>query len=61
MFAPPGLSQVTHVVLHALRRILVIGAASSLARVPISPLNWGGVALAFAGVLSYAVAVPSSS
>ena len=48
-------SPVTHVVLHALRRILVIGTASTLAALPLTPLNWVGVAIASVGVLAYAL------
>jgi hypothetical protein len=44
------------VVLHALRRILVIGASSVLSRQPVSALNWSGIAIASMGVLGYAAA-----
>lgn len=49
-------SPVTHVVLHALRRILVIASSSALSAQPISPLNWSGIALASSGVLGYSLA-----
>ena len=49
-------SPVSHVVLHALRRILVIGASSVLTRQPVSALNWSGIAIASMGVLGYAAA-----
>ena len=49
-------SPVSHVVLHALRRILVIGASSVLSRQPVSALNWSGIAIASMGVLGYAAA-----
>ena len=48
-------SPVTHVVLHALRRILVIAAASTLASLPLTPVNWAGVAVASVGVFVYAL------
>ena len=35
---------------------MVIAAASSIAGNYLSPLNWAGIAVATAGVLSYAVA-----
>ena len=49
-------SAVTHVVLHALRRIIVIALSACISRQVISPLNWSGVVLASAGVLGYAAA-----
>jgi drug/metabolite transporter (DMT)-like permease len=49
-------SPVTHVVLHALRRIIIIGGSATLSGQPLSPLNWGGVGIAFAGVVGYALA-----
>ena len=48
-------SPVSHVVLHALRRILVIASSSAIAKQPISPLNWLGIAIAFSGVLGYSI------
>ena len=45
----------THVVLHAVRRILVIAAASTIAGLPLSLVNWCGIAVASGGVLTYAV------
>jgi drug/metabolite transporter (DMT)-like permease len=50
-------SPVTHVVLHALRRVIVIAAASALARQPLGLANWVGVAVASVGVLAYAAAL----
>ena len=46
-------SPITHVVLHAVRRLLVIFASSLLLGNAIRPLNWAGIAVAFAGVLGY--------
>ena len=54
-------SPVTHVVLHALRRILVIAASSALNGQAITLLNWSGIAIASAGVLSYALASSASA
>ena len=48
-------SPVTHVVLHALRRVSVIAISSSITAHPLSALNWSGIALASAGVLGYAI------
>ena len=47
---------VNHVVLHALRRIMVIGGSSLLTGQRLSGRNWLGVALASSGVLTYALA-----
>lgn len=49
-------SPVTHVVLHAVRRVLLISAASLVTGQTLTPHNWAGVAIAFGGVLAYATA-----
>ena len=49
-------SPVTHVVLHALRRVAVITVASTVTGQRLSVTNWAGIAVASAGVLGYAVA-----
>ena len=49
-------SPVTHVVLHAVRRVMLIAAASLVTRQTLTPYNWMGVAIAFGGVLAYAAA-----
>ena len=48
-------SPVTHVVLHALRRVVVIAASSRLTSHDLTLRNWAGIAIASAGVLGYAL------
>jgi solute carrier family 35 protein E1 len=48
-------SPITHVILHAVRRILVIGVSSAMLRNRITVLNWAGIVVAFAGVLGYSL------
>ena len=48
-------SPITHVILHAVRRMLVIGVSSALLRNRITALNWAGIVIAFTGVLGYAL------
>ena len=49
-------SPVTHVVLHALRRICVIAASAFLTGHVISLPNWAGIAIASLGVFCYSLA-----
>ena len=44
---------ITHVILHAVRRMLVIGVSSAMLRNRITYLNWAGIFIAFMGVLGY--------
>jgi len=44
---------ITHVILHAVRRMLVIGVSSAMLRNRITALNWAGILVAFMGVLGY--------
>ena len=46
---------ITHVILHAVRRILVIGASAAMLGNRITLLNWAGILLAFVGVLGYSL------
>ena len=48
-------SPITHVILHAVRRILVIGVSTTMLRNQITALNWAGIAVAFVGVLGYSL------
>ena len=47
-------SPITHVVLHAVRRLIVIGASSAIAGNAITRWNWLGVGIATTGVIGYA-------
>ena len=47
-------SPITHVVLHAVRRLIVIGASSAFAGNAITRWNWLGVGIATTGVIGYA-------
>ena len=49
-------SPVTHVVLHAVRRVMLIAAASLVTGQSLTPHNWAGVVIAFGGVLAYTAA-----
>ena len=48
-------SPITHVILHAVRRILVIAISTAMLRNQISALNWLGIGVAFVGVLGYSL------
>ena len=48
-------SPITHVILHAVRRILVIGVSTTMLRNQITALNWAGIFVAFVGVLGYSL------
>ena len=47
-------SPITHVVLHPVRRLIVIGASSAIAGNAITRWNWLGVGIATTGVIGYA-------
>lgn len=48
-------SPITHVILHAVRRMLVIGVSSTMLRNRVTAFNWAGIVVAFAGVLGYSL------
>ncbi len=48
-------SPITHVILHAVRRILVIAISTAMLRNQITALNWLGIGVAFVGVLGYSL------
>lgn len=52
---------ITHVILHAVRRMLVIGVSSAMLRNRITYLNWAGILVAFMGVLGYTLSDRLSS